>query len=88
MKRKLLAPMFINEYTMNMRFKKHKHFILNEKRIKQAQAILGTKTETETVERALEEVITERVRTKKAWRTQERFLRSRVEIKDVYGLLE
>ena len=80
--------MFIIDYNMNMTSKKHKHFLLNERRIKQAQILLGTKTETETVERALEEVIIERERTKKAWRTQERFLKSQVEIEDVYGLLE
>ncbi|PYS47470.1 MAG: hypothetical protein DMG13_27890 [Acidobacteria bacterium] len=39
---------------------KHKHYALDEAKIKRAQKLLGTKTETETIERAIEEVISER----------------------------
>ena len=37
--------------------KKHKHVVLDQSKIKQAQKLLGTQTEKETIERALEEVI-------------------------------
>ncbi len=67
---------------------RHKHFVLNEALIRRAQRLLGAKTETETIEMALEEVITERERIRAAWRAHERFLKSGLEIKDVYGVLE
>ena len=38
---------------------KRKNYYLDEKTIKQAQQILGTKTETETVQKALELVVNE-----------------------------
>ena len=67
---------------------KHKHYVLDEAKIRRAQKLLGTKTETETIERALEEVITERERVRAAWKAHERFLKSGVQIRDVYGVLE
>ncbi|MGH9847723.1 MAG: type II toxin-antitoxin system VapB family antitoxin [Blastocatellia bacterium] len=67
---------------------KHKHYVLDEAKIRRAQKLLGTKTETETIERALEEVITERERTRAAWQAHERFLKSGIQIKDVYGVLD
>lgn len=71
---------------------KHKHYILDEAKIKRAQKLLGTNTETETIERALEEVITERERNVQAWQAHERFLKSatktELQIRDVYGVLE
>ena len=38
---------------------RHKHFVLNEALIRRAQKLLGARTETETIEQALEEVITD-----------------------------
>ena len=67
---------------------RHKHYVLDEAKIRRAQKLLGTKTETETIERALEEVITERERNRAAWQAHERFLRSGILIRDVYGVLE
>ena len=67
---------------------KHKHYVLDETKIRRAQKLLGTKTETETIERALEEVITERERNRAAWRAHRRLLDSGVEVRDVYGVLE
>jgi len=67
---------------------KHKHYILDEAKIRRAQKLLGTKTETETIERALEEVITERERNRAAWQAHERFLKSGIQIRDVYGVLD
>ena len=68
--------------------RKNKHFILDETKLKRAQKILGTRTETETIERALEVVVTEAERNRQAWAATERFIKSGVEIKDVYGRLE
>jgi hypothetical protein len=67
---------------------KHKHYVLDEAKIRRAQKLLGTKTETETIERALEEVISERERVRAAWQAHERLLKSGVQIRDVYGVLE
>ena len=67
---------------------KHKHDVLDETKIKRAQKLLGTATETETIERALDEVITEIERNRTAWRAHKRFLKSKIQIRDVYGVLE
>lgn len=72
---------------MNMNIK-HKHYILDEDRIRRAQQLLGTKNETETIERALAEVITERERARAAWKVQERVLWSKIQMNDAYGLME
>lgn len=67
---------------------KHKHFVLDQSKIRRAQKLLGTKTETETIERALEEVITERERNRIALRAHKRLLNNGIQIKDVYGVLD
>jgi len=66
----------------------HKHFKLDPSKIRRAQKLLGARTETETIERALDEAISQRERTRLAWKAQERFVRSGVIIEDVYGALE
>ncbi len=71
---------------------KHKHYILDEAKIKRAQKLLGTATETETIELALEEVIAECERQARAEQAHKRFLKTavpeKIEIRDVYGVLE
>jgi hypothetical protein len=66
----------------------HKHYRLDERKIKRAQKILGTATETETIERALEEVIAERERDRRIRLAHDKFLKSGIQIQDVYGNLE
>lgn len=66
---------------------KHKHYALDEVKIKRAQQLLGAKTETETIERALEELISEYERQKQAWKATERFIKSGAVIEDVFGKL-
>jgi hypothetical protein len=66
----------------------HKHFQLDSVKIKRAQKVLRAKTETETIERALDFTITEHERNRLLLQANERFLRSGVEIKDVYGKLD
>ena len=71
--------------------KKDKHFILDQITLKKAQNVLGTKTETETIEIALKRVITESEKDKKAWSSQKRFIGDAVKeglfIEDVFGRL-
>jgi hypothetical protein len=69
------------------RTRSHKHFRLNPMKIKRAQRVLGTSTETETIERALDLVITEHERNRLAAEANERFVKSGIDIKDVYGTL-
>jgi hypothetical protein len=65
---------------------------LNQTKLKKAQKVLGTKTETETIERALDRVIDEAEQNRQAWAAHERFLkgaiRSGLVIHDVFGRLE
>jgi hypothetical protein len=64
---------------------RHKHFRLDSSKIARAQKLLRADTETETIERALDLVLSEHQRNQLAWEANERFLKSGVEIKDVYG---
>jgi hypothetical protein len=65
-----------------------KHFRLDARKIKRAQRLLGAKTETEAIERALDLVISEHRRNRLALEAYDRFVRSGIKIKDVYGNLE
>ncbi len=65
----------------------HKHFRLDAAKIKRAQKALGAKTETEAIELALDMAIAEHRSNRIALEASERFVRSGVEIKDVYGKL-
>lgn len=66
----------------------NKHFRLNVAKIKRAQKPMQAATETETIERALDAVITEHERNEAAREANERFVKSGVVIRDVYGTLE
>ena len=65
----------------------HKHFQLDSAKIKRAQKALHARTETETIELALDFAIAEQRRNRLVLQATERFLKSGVEIKDVYGVL-
>ncbi len=67
---------------------RHKHYRLDFRKIQRAQKLLGTSTETETIERALEQVIAERERDRRVQAALERFASSGIQIQDVYGKLE
>jgi hypothetical protein len=66
----------------------HKHFRLDAAKLRRAQKLLKTRTETETVERALELVISEQERERIVREAHEKFLRSKVTIRDVFGALD
>jgi hypothetical protein len=66
----------------------HKHFPLNSAKIKRAQKVLRAKTETETIERALDLAIAEHEKNRLVLQATERFVGSGIAIKDVYGSLD
>jgi hypothetical protein len=66
----------------------HKHFQLDTGKIRRAQKVLRAKTETETIDRALDAVIAEHQRDKAATEANKRFVKSGIEIRDVYGKLD
>lgn len=65
----------------------HKHFRLNTEKIKRAQKVLRTATETETLDRALDMVISEHERDHLTRTANERFVKSGIQVRDVYGKL-
>jgi uncharacterized protein Yka (UPF0111/DUF47 family) len=67
---------------------RHKHFRLDAKKLSRARKVLRASTETETVERALDLVLSEHRRNQLVSEATERFLKSGAEIKDIYGKLE
>jgi hypothetical protein len=66
----------------------HKHFQLDSAKIKRAQKALRAKTETETIDRALDLAIEEHKNNRLVLEANNRFVRSGIDIKDVYGVLE
>jgi hypothetical protein len=65
----------------------HKHFQLDSAKIKRAQRALHAKTETEAIERALDFAIAELEKNRLVLEATERFVKSGIEMKDVYGTL-
>jgi hypothetical protein len=65
----------------------HKHFQLDNAKIRRAQKVLRAKTQTETIERALDAVIAEHQSNRLTVEANERFFKSGIEIKDVYRKL-
>lgn len=61
---------------------------VNETKLKRAQKLLGAETEAETIELALDELIAERERNRRAWKATERLLKSGIQVEDVFGRLE
>jgi hypothetical protein len=66
----------------------HKHFQLDSVKIKRAQKVLRAKTETETIERALDLALAEHEKNRLTFEATERFFKSGIEIRDVYGNLD
>jgi outer membrane protein TolC len=64
---------------------RHKHFRLDSSKISRAQKVLNAETETETIDRALDIVISEHKRNQLAREANQRFLESGIELRDVYG---
>ena len=64
-----------------------KHFQVDPIKLKRAQKALRTKTETETLELALDLAIAEHRKNRLVIAANERFVKSGIEIRDVYGNL-
>jgi hypothetical protein len=77
-----------NDLIARTKKRSHKHFLLDAAKLKRAQKALGAKTETETIELALDLVIAEDRKNRLLWRATERFLRSGIVINDVFGNLD
>ena len=65
----------------------HKHFQLDASKIKRAQRALHARTETEAIERALDFAIAEHEKNRLVLAATERFVKSGIDIKDVYRTL-
>lgn len=65
----------------------HKHFQLDSVKIKRAQKVLRAKTETETIERALDLALAEHEKNRLTREANQRFFKSGIEIRDVYDNL-
>lgn len=65
--------------------------MLNQTKLRKAQNVLGTKTETETIEIALERIIGEAEKNQEAWLAHENFVEAAIcenlVIEDVFGRL-
>ena len=69
------------------RVARHKHLVLDQEKIEKAQKALGARTETETIERALEIVIGEDEKNRRAWAATEKLVKSGIQLKDIFGHL-
>jgi hypothetical protein len=70
------------------RTRKNKHVVLDQEKLQKARDILGARTETETIERALEMVIGEDEKNRRAWAATEKLIKSGIQVRDVYGRLD
>jgi len=61
---------------------------VSESKLKKAQAALGTKSDAETVEKALDQVISDTERNRLAWAATERFVKSGITVRDVFGRVD
>jgi hypothetical protein len=68
--------------------RKNKHLILDQVKLKKAQKVLGARTETETIDRALEQVISEAEKDRRAWAATEKLIKSGIQIKDIFGRVD
>lgn len=68
--------------------RKNTQVMLDQVKLKKARKVLGARTETETIERALEQVINEAERDRRAWAATEKLVKSGIQIKDVFGRVD
>jgi len=62
----------------------HKHVRLDGAKLKRVQRILGARTETETIERALDKVLSDEEKNEIVRKAHERLGRSGITIEDVF----
>ncbi len=72
--------------------RRSKNVVLTHGKVARAKDLLGTRTESEAIEMALERVIDEESRNRESWNAHEAFAREMIEnkfeIEDVFGRLE
>ncbi len=73
--------------TMTQRAIVHKHFRLDQNKLKKAQSVFQASTETETIDRALDLAIEEHKRNRIVEKAHRDFLKSGIQIRDVFGSL-
>jgi hypothetical protein len=66
----------------------HKHFRLDPVKITRVRKALRASTETEAIDRALDLALAEHERNKLATEAHQRFVKSGIVIRDVYGKLD
>jgi hypothetical protein len=66
----------------------HKHFRLDSIKLKRAQKVLAARTETEAIDRALDLAISEHERNRLTTEANQKFLKSGIAIRDIFGTLE
>ena len=64
-----------------------KNFRLDPTQLARAKKALGATTETETIVRALDQVISEHARNRLTIEANQRFAKSRISIRDAFGSL-
>ena len=72
--------------------RRNKHLILDQEKLTKARKVLGTRTETEAIEQALDRVIDEDAKNRRAWAAHQRFIQSaireKIQIRDVFGKMD
>jgi len=66
----------------------HKHLQPDSAKIKRAQKAPRAKVETETIDRTLDSAMAEHEKTRLALEASERFIKSGIDVKDVYETLD
>jgi hypothetical protein len=71
--------------------RRDKHLLIDQAKLRRAQKILGAESESETIERALDFVIDEDERSRRAWAAHDQFMRTALRegllIHDAFGRL-
>ena len=64
--------------------RRNKHFILDDNQLKLARKLIGAKSDTETIEIALTELINNQQRNLQVWKVTEKLIKSGIEVRDVF----
>ena len=63
---------------------RNKHLVLDQEKIDKARKLFKAKSDTEAIELALERAIAEQERISRSWKAHEDFIKSGIEIEDVF----
>ena len=68
--------------------RRNKYFILDDNQLKLARKLIRAKSDTETIEIALTELINKRQSDHQVWKATEKLIKSGIEVHDVFGRLD